>query len=638
MTQTDGSGLVSFLRGLGERHVVRYVVAYLAAGWAVLEVVGELGDNGIVPPVVFRAALTLLVCGFPGALTVAWFHGAKGRQDVPRIEKWIIGIVTVFALVATGYVVRAFERPASDGIRTTTLSPEQDPTRVAVLYFEPRGGDQAELLAAGLTESLIDQLSGIEGLHVVSRNGSQLFRDPGSRPASDSIGRALQAGTLVDGTVAQADDRVRVTVTMTNPVTGEQFGDPKQIERPRAEIFDLQDQLADTVSVFLRREIGIELGERRLRAGTKSVDAWEMVQRAERAEHDATRSVAVGDLDGAASSLETADSVYGLAATEDPGWVSPVAARGWIAYRRSRLGGMDRAQYEIWIGRGLAFADSALAIDSTDASALELQATLRYWKYLLNLAATPQQSSQLYSQAEAGFRAAILADPNRASALTSLSHLLLNRGDVAEAKMSAMQAYQADPFLENTNLTLWRIFTASWSLGDGIEAQRACEDGVRRFPQDFRFAQCRLMLLALPGQEPDIDAAWPLVDRFASLSPPQVSEVNRHRGLMYMAMGLARASVADPARAGLADSARAVAVRGRTDPTIDPLRESAWLESMVRTMLGDTDEAVRQLSAYLAANPSAMESYRRDAEERELEWYHRPLLDEPQFRTLLGLR
>ncbi len=635
MTDSGGTGIVSFLRGLGERHVVRYVVAYLAAGWAVLEVIGELTDNGIVPQLVFRAALTLLVCGFPGALTVAWFHGAKGRQDVPRIEKWIIGIVTVFALVTTGYVVRAYEMPGADGGRSTALPPEQDPTRVAVLYFEPRGGDEAEFLAAGLTESLIDQLSGIEGLHVVSKNGSQLFRNRDTRPSPDSIGRALQAGTLVSGTVAQAGDRVRVSVTLTNPVTGEQFGDVKQIERPKVEIFDLQDQLADTVAVFLRREIGLELGARRLRAGTKSVDAWETVQRAEHAENDAATLAAGGDLTGAARSMAEADSILSLAETKDPGWVGPKVERGWLAYRRSRLGGMDRSQYEVSIGRGLAFADTALAMDSTEASAIELQATLRYWTYLLNLAASPQQADQLYRQAETGFRAAIAADPNRASALTSLSHLLLNRGDVAEAKLTAMQAYQADPFLENTNLTLWRIFTASWSLADVVEAQRACENGVHRFPQDFRFVQCRLMLLALPDQKPDIDAAWPLVEQFASLSPPQVSEVNRHRGLMYMAMGLARASLTNPA---LADSARAVAVRGRADPSIDPLRETAWLESMARTILGDTDEAVRQLSAYLAANPSAMESYRKDAEGRELEWYHRPLLDEPRFRTLLGLR
>jgi TolB-like protein len=626
---TDGPGdpgTIGFVRRLRERHLLRYVVAYLAAGWVVLQVIGELGDNGLLPPVVFRAGFALVLGGFPGALIVAWFHGAKGRQDVPRLEKALLALVAVFALAATGFVVRA-NLASADGGRRAELPPEQDPTRVAVLYFEPRGGDEAEFLAAGLTEALIDELSGIERLYVVSRNGAQLFR--GSPAPPDSIGRTLQAGTLVGGTVAQAGERVRVEVTMTNPTSGHQFASVR-LERPKEEIFALQDELADTVAVFLRSKIGIELGERRLRAGTKSVDAWEILQRAEKAEDDAAVLAASGDLDGAGRALDGADSLLAVAERMDPGWLDPAVKRGWLAYRRSRLGGMDRTQSATWLEQGLGHADRALARDSADASAQELRATIVYWKYLLNLAATPDESRQLYDAAEAGFRAAIAADPDRASALTSLSHLLLNRSDNAEAKLTALQAYRADPFLENTNLTIWRIFTSSWSLGDGVEARRYCEEGVRRFPADFRFTQCRLMLLGLPDEKPDIARAWPLVEAFAAASPAQVRDVNRQRGLMYIAMGLARA--------GLADSAAAVAVRGRADPGIDPLREAAFLESIVRTLLGDTEEAVRQLSAHLAANPGLVAGYRADAERREMPWYHRALLDEPRFRSLVGLK
>lgn len=628
MTTGPGErGPFAFLQRLRERHLVRYLLAYLAAGWVVLQVIGELGDNGILPPVVFRAVFALYLSALPGALIVSWFHGAKGRQDVPRIEKVLLGVVGIFALSTTGLVVRANLTPADESTRRVELPPEEDPTRLAVLYFEPRGGGDAEFLAAGLTEALIDELSGIEGLHVVSRNGSQIFR--GSAAPPDSIGRTLQAGTLVGGTVAQAGDRVRVEVTMTNPVSGDQYASVR-LERPREEIFNLQDELADTVSVFLRSKIGIELGERRLLAGAKNVDAWELVQRADKAEDDAGILLANEDPEAAGRSFDAADSLLASAETTDPGWIEPTVRRGWLAYRRSRLGGMDRTQSAQWIDRGLDHANLALSRDSTSAGAQEVRATLAYWKYLLNLGASPEEAQRLYDEAEAGFRAAIAADPNRASALASLSHLLLNRGDVPEAKLSALQAYRADPFLENTNLTIWRIFTSSWSLGDGVEARRYCDEGVRRYPADYRFTQCRLMVLGLPDQEPDIAAAWPLVEEFAALSPPQVSDVNRQRGLMYIAMGLART--------GLADSAAAVAVRGRADPEIDPLREAAFLESIVRTLLGDAEEAVRQLSAYLAANPGAMESYRRDAERREMPWYHRALLDEPRFRSLVGLR
>ena len=611
---------------LAERRIFRYLLAYGAGAWALLELTDQLTGNGVLPPYLYRGTLAFVLSGAPGALIVSWFHGAKGRQEVPRTEKWLLAIVGVFAIATTGFVIRRGVT-ASGPRSAAVLEPFEDPGRIAVLYFEPRGGGDTEFLAAGLTEALIDELSGVQGLHVVSRNGSQLFR--GVAASADSVGRTLEAGTIVSGTVAQAGERVRVDVTLASAASGKQYASTR-LERGRSEIFELQDQLADTVSVFLRKAIGVELGEQRLRRGTRSVEAWERVQRGAQVAAGATVMTRSGDLEGAARSLSTADSLLASAETLDRAWLEPLVRRGWLAYEQSRLGGMDRDHYETWIGRGLAFADSAIRLDSTYASAVELRATLVYWTYLLNLAAGPEQAEEMLRSAEGGFRRAVALDPERASALTSLSHLLLNKGEVAEAKLNALRAYESDPFLENANLTLWRIFLASWNLQDVVEARRYCQEGVRRFPEDFRFSQCQLMLYTLPGVEPDIARSWALVDTFAGKSPPQVRDVNRRRGYMYVAMALARS--------GAADSARAVMLAGRAGTEIDPLRELALLESIARTANGDVDEAVRQLSLYFAANPGTVEAYRTQGGSGELPWYHRSLLNEPRFRSLVGLR
>jgi TolB-like protein len=616
---------VRLISDMVERRVFRFVIAYGAGGWAVLEVVDQLVNNDVVPLLVYRAVLALFLCGLPGALILSWYHGAKGRQEVSPLERVLLAIVAVFALGTTGLVVRnglAASSPATD------VPPTEDPRRVAVLYFEPRGGGDAEFLAAGLTEALIDNLATVQALHVVSRNGSQQFRGVSASP--DSIGRTLQAGTLVGGTVAQAGDRVRVDIEVTSAANGNQYASTR-LERPRAEIFTLQDELADTVAVFLRRAIGTELGERTLRAGTRSLAAWEFVQQAEQAAVGATLLTSSGDVAGAERSLNRADSLFALAANSDPAWVEPFLRRGWLAYRRSRLGGMDRTQYMNWITTGRGHADQALRLKPDDGRAIELRATLDYWQYILNLAGSPDEADRLFHSAEDGFRAAISASPlTAASAQNSLSHLLLNKGETAEAKLNALQAYVADPFLENANLTIWRIFTASWSLQDGVEARRYCDEGVRRFPDDFRFKQCRLMLMALPSESVNIPLAWQLVEDFAAHSPAQVRDVNRARGLMYVSMALARS--------GMPDSARSVAERGRAPANQDPLRETALLESITRTWLGDNEEAARQLSVYLAANPGIMESYRTDAARGDLPWYHQGLLENDRFRSLVGLR
>jgi adenylate cyclase len=117
----------------------------------------------------------------------------------------------------------------------------------------------------------------VKALSVVSRNGSELFRH--QRPSLDSIGRVLKVGTLVDGRVAVADKRVRVTVSMIDAKGGSQF-DSEVFNSELADIFDLQDSLSVQVADFLRQKVGQEMGKIELRRTTHNVKAWELLQRA----------------------------------------------------------------------------------------------------------------------------------------------------------------------------------------------------------------------------------------------------------------------------------------------------------------------------------------------------------------------
>ena len=433
---------------------------------------------------------------------------------------------------------------------------------------------------------------------------------------------------MVSGRVAVAGDRVRVSVSTIATADGAQL-ESSQIEVPRADLFDLQDSLSVQVSEFLRRAIGSELEVIRRRSGTEQVEAWQLFQRALAAERSARDATAHGDIAVASAELSRADSILANAEAADPEWVEPVVQRGWIAYRQSRLGGFDRAGYVERIEEGLGHAERALESDPDHPDALELKGTLIYWRYLLNLAGGPEETSAAFHDAESLLRASVARDPDQASALTSLSHLLLNKGETAQAKLMAERSYAADPFLENAHLTLWRLARSTWDLGDPIEGRRWCDAGLGRFPDDYRFRQCQLMLYALPGVEADISGAWARFDEFVERSPAQTRELNEHQGLQYMAMALVRA--------GLPDSARAVAIRGRAAPDIDPVRDLALLESVSRSWLGDFDEAVRLLGLYLAANPGLVEAYRGSAESGEIHWYHRELAERPEFRALVGL-
>ncbi|HSM05522.1 MAG TPA: hypothetical protein VK858_12970 [Longimicrobiales bacterium] len=609
------------LKDLRDRRFVQFLVTYAAAGWVALEAVAQVVDRSVFPEVVYRVALTLFLCGIPGALIVTWFHGAKGDQTAPPLEKWLLGLVGVFAIGASVVVYRANREPGFDDPGSITLAETEDPRRLAVLYFGAQGGgEDAEFLATGLTESLINELGTVDSLTVISRNGSELFRQT-PRPPADSIGRALAVGTLVDGTVAVAGERVRVTVDMIDATDGSQLRS-FQFERPRAELFDLQDSLSLQVADVLRAEIGLELGQIVLRRSTDSREAWERVQQAAVIEERADEALEHGDVDDASRTLLMADSILGEAETADPGWVEPVSRRGWLAYRQSRLGGFDRAEYDAWIRVGLGHADRALAMAPSDPSSLELKGTLLYWRVLLNLASADDDDS--FHLAEENLRRA-----RTPSAQASLSHLLANKGDAQLAFAAARNSYEADPFLENADLTLFRMAQIQWDLGDDRQSRRWCDEGARRFPDFYRFEQCQLMLYALPGVRPDVPAAWGHMRRFVELSPPQTREINEKLGLQHMGMALARAE--------LPDSARRVMIQGRASTELDPVRTIAYRESFGRVMLEDWDEAIRLMGSYFSANPPAVEGYRAGVAENTVPWYHAALAAQPGFRALLGM-
>jgi hypothetical protein len=65
----------------------------------------------------------------------------------------------------------------------------------------------------------------------------------------------------------------------------------------------------------------------------------------------------------------------------------------------------------------------------------------------------------------------------------------------------AKTAYDEDAYLESADLVVWRLFNATWELGDFTNSVQWCNEGNRRFPTNFRFAACALRLLTLESAD-----------------------------------------------------------------------------------------------------------------------------------------
>src|SRR5260221_692599 len=140
--------------------------------------------------------------------------GAMGLRPYAR-RRWARPVAAAgggVLLLVVVWAVAAWIRGNGAGGRAAS---GLDPHRVAVLYFQHRGDSaQTQYLADGLTEALIHELSDVKALQVTSANGVRPYRNTTVPP--DSIGRALKAGTIVQGTVAEVGGKLRLDIALVD--------------------------------------------------------------------------------------------------------------------------------------------------------------------------------------------------------------------------------------------------------------------------------------------------------------------------------------------------------------------------------------------------------------------------------------
>jgi eukaryotic-like serine/threonine-protein kinase len=494
---------------------------------------------------------------------------------------------------------------------------------IAVMYFDDRS-PKKELgyLADGLTESLIDELSAVPQLKVASRNGSATFK--GKAVPSDSIARTLKVGTVVTGTVEPSGDgKVRVIVRVDDAQTGSQI-DKTQIEQPLGNSLALQDTIARQVSLFLRRRVGQEIQALTSKIGTNNAAAWEALQRARQTVAEVDALVASRAIPEAKAKVVEADSALAKVEGMDGNWRTPIIERGWLAYTAALRIIRSGPDYAKTIDGGLAQADQALKLAPNNPEALELRGALHYLQWLTNLAPNPDAATALLTSAEQDLTAATTGVAQPARAYNLLSHLRINKGQLPEAKLAAENAYRLDPFLTNVDATILRLFLASLDMQMSEEAQKWCTELRTRFPQSYRSVECKLWLYALPDdyKKPNMAEVWKTYDEYVKASPANLQEFDKLKGKMMVGIAYLRA--------GMPDSAKAIAASAQGDPQVDPRGETVNLAAIIYSQAGDKDKALSLVSRWFAANPQ-----QRGTAANDNAWWFKDLRDDPRYKALL---
>ena len=323
-------------------------------------------------------------------------------------------------------------------------------TSLAVLPLEnfSHAADQ-QYFADGMTDELITRLAQLGIVRVISRTSVMRFR--GATLPMARIGRELGVDAIVEGSVEQVGNRVRISAQLVRAATDEHLW-VQSYEREVGDALALQDEVAAAIAVAVHATLTPGA------PGADSNGAWR-------------RLGAAGGgppLAGAPTPVAAAPAAPEL---ERGGPAKPEVDHAAVV--QAYLRGLD--QYQRWNDAGerraVALFDQALALDSTFAPALAARGnalmlisasadTTALGRAAIEKAlrldpslgeAHAARANYLFEldwnweASEREFKQAIALNPNDAEAHHQYSHLLVALGRLPEARAQAQVMLLLDP-------------------------------------------------------------------------------------------------------------------------------------------------------------------------------------------------
>src|SRR5882672_1710364 len=262
--------MANILAEVKRHNIYRVAAAYAVVAWVLGQLVGILMPIFDLPQWIARAFLLFLAFGFPVALVFAWVHqlapesGAVARTTTGKLDWFLAGaLLVVIALLsyqqlAPSLGVRTAQQSGLAAARAASVSPA-GAISIAVLPFANLSDDkQQEFFSDGMTDEISGALAKIPDLRVVGR--SSAFQFKGENKDLRTIGQALGATHLIEGSVRKAGARVRISAQLVQAGNGLQVWS-ENYDRELTDVFAIQEDIAKAIAMSLRMPLGLKPGE-----------------------------------------------------------------------------------------------------------------------------------------------------------------------------------------------------------------------------------------------------------------------------------------------------------------------------------------------------------------------------------------
>jgi len=509
------------------RRVIRVLILYAIAGWIVIQVASTVLPGLNVPNWSVTLVIVLVALGLPLAAVLAWAFD-----------------------VGDGGIRRTLASGRGPAAPVPALAVAGDERRsIAVLPFVNMSGDpENEYFSDGISEEILNLLTKLPKLRVSSRTSSFAFKNKGiDMPA---VAQRLGVGTILEGSVRRAGDRVRITAQLIDTKSDSHLWS-ESYDRKLEDVFAIQDDIATCIVGALRVTLTPE--ERRAIQSTATSDpqAYDFYLRGRSYYNAMTRR-----------GFTHALALYQEAIARDPTYALAYAGVADVYSFIFKYGGATRET-------------AAKALEAS-GRAVELDGELAEARTSHGLALS---INNRHDEAEAEFERAIRLKPSLYEAWYFYGRDCVSQGRNDKAARLFAQAVAIDPANYEAYVFL---ATAHRKSGRPDEAQKAerravatAEKHLEMHPDDARALYLGASALVTTG---DATRARQWGERALEADPDEPS-ILYNVGCMYSLMGDKDRAIA------LIDAAVAKGFGYRAwleqDGDLDPLREDPRFQSIL---------------------------------------------------------
>jgi adenylate cyclase len=279
---------LSFFEQLRRRKVIRVGAVYLVTAWLVLQIIDVVGGPLHLPQWTASLVVILLAIGLPIAIILAWAfeltpdgvqRTATSAADlVPPGQARIDYVIVALLVIAIGWLIfeprESAQAPSHDPLAAQVLH-----NSIAVLPFANLSPDPNNAyFAAGMHEETLNQLAKIKDLSVIAR--TTMLRYANGDKTVPEIGRELNVGAVMEGSVRYAGERVRITAQLIDVGSGAHLWS-EAYDRKLEDIFAIQSDIALNITQAMKVEFALE--EQRVIAAipTDNLQAYSHYMRAQ---------------------------------------------------------------------------------------------------------------------------------------------------------------------------------------------------------------------------------------------------------------------------------------------------------------------------------------------------------------------